>query len=153
MYSLNGDIQHMLDEAQVIVGYFYRHSADSRFILYLNSVVLDQTAGKAEGRAIVIEWEEQDGGMVQAIRVSVGVFPIQIAVKDQANTLYMRRTVKGIGDRLVCLPEIAVVVAPYAAVDPVQKSGTIPVLAGKDGALRQRGHGAMQTGQEAIVLH
>ena len=90
---------------------------------------------------------------MQSIGVAVGVFSVQVAVEYQTDTIYLLRRIKGISNCLVCLAEIAVVIAPNTAIQTVQQSGAITVIAGKGCLLCQFRRAAAQTGQEAIVLH
>lgn len=58
MYSLSGGVQHVLDEAQVVVLDLYGYVAMPRCVLYLDPIAFDQRAGKAKGGAVVTQRKE-----------------------------------------------------------------------------------------------
>ena len=109
----------MLYKSLVIIEDLNRQSPLVLFVHNLYLIMLDETFRETEGRVIVGFWEKQSGRCMERVGISVGVFPVKVTVKHQANTVYQSRLFKGVGDSLSCFTEVAVIVTPYSSVGSV----------------------------------
>ena len=68
---------------------------------------------------------------VQPIRISFGIFSVQIAVQHKTHSPYQFRFLKRICNRFICFAEITVIIAPYSAIQAIEQIGAIAIIAGK----------------------
>ena len=147
------DVQVVFDEPLVVVEDFHGGRPFSGSVHDLDPVMFDQTFGKAETRVVVGLREEERRRGMERVGIAVGIFAVEIAVKDQPDTVHMCFGVEGVGDGLVRLSVVAVIFAPDPPVHAVQQRGRIAVIGGQRCPFREFGGLASEAGQEAVVVH
>ena len=106
----------MLYKTLMIIEDLNRQSPFTLVVHNFYLIMLDKAFRETKGRIIIGFREEQSGGRMKCVGVTVGIFSVKVTVKHEADTVYRGRLFKGVCDSLSRLSKVAVIVTPDSSV-------------------------------------